>query len=255
MVIEMIIKHYGDFGRRMNEMIGKELSKSAWELLRTDGTNQAFSFTEQDKSEYEAMCYKRKDYRRAARKILRILECNDMKQGIVSIGCGKGILEWNLKNLKPELYVACTDYTEGNLKYLKRLFPQCDAFHRMDMRNAKHYSKIAEKNRIVLFYRISTELDYRAWKDVFSKMYQEGIQYVIWVPTELCTPEMALDYYKKVIKNFIKKKDKSRSVFCGYIYSKRTHEKMWRSYFRVKDAMELEDTMIFLLERHEQKKM
>lgn len=245
----MIIKHYYDFGARMNDMIGQELSQSAWELLRTDGKDKDFSFTEKDKSAYEEMCYGKKDYRRGAHKILGILGSHNINMGIASIGCGKGILEWNLKNLKPELIISCIDYTEGNLRYLKKFFPKCDEFHRMDMRNAKCYPKIARRNQLVLFYRISTELDYKAWKDVFHKMYRGGIQYVVWVPTELGTVTMALEYYKKAVLDFIKKRHKSERVFCGYIYSKRTHEKMWKPYFSVKDAVTWKDTMIYLLER------
>lgn len=233
----------------MNYMIGEELLQSGWEVLRTDGKDKDFSFTENSKSEYEEMCNGKKDYRRAARKILHILECHNIKAGIASMGCGKGILEWNLKNLKPDLSVSCIDYTEGNLRYLKKYFPQCDEFHKVDMRNARCYTKIAEKNQVVLFYRISTELNFKAWKDVFRKMYQGGIRYVIWVPTELGTVDMALEYYKNAIKNFMKKRGKSKRVFCGYIYSGRTHEKMWKPYFSVKDAVEWKDTMIYLLEK------
>ena len=245
----MKIKHYADFGAKMNSKIGEELSKSAWELLRIGGKDKYFSFTEKDKDEYKKMCYERKDYRNAARKILEILKCHNIQAGVVSVGCGKGILEWNLKNLKPELHISCTDYTEKSLECLRGFFPECDDIYTMDMRSAKAYRKIAKKKQIVLFYRVSTEADFATWKSIFYKMFTEGVKYIIFVPAEFCTFHMVVDNYKNAIINLVRKKKESKKIFCGYIYSKRTSERMWKKYYMIKDARPIGDTMIFLLER------
>lgn len=251
----MIIKHYYDFGKEINGKIennnGEGLTQSDWDMLRTESGDKAFAFVEKNKESYANMCAGRKDCRNLAQEILKILEHNKgmiPSGNLVSLGCGKGILEWNLKNLKPELHIECTDYTLKGLIFLRKVFPECDKIYEFDMLNESHYQKIAGKNQVVLISRVSTEFDFQTWKRIFHELFQNRIKYIVFIPTELCTIRIAINEAKRYIYHLIKGNGKRRNIFCGYMYSEKTFEKMWKRYFAVKESKAFGDTRIYLLE-------
>lgn len=168
----MKVKHYYNFGKDINRKIGSELSQSGWELLRTKEQNKDFSFVEKNRDEYVQMCSQKNNYRDVARLLIQIIKQNNMPENIVSLGCGKGILEWHLKNSAPHFHITCTDYT--NLEYLKGLFPECDDMYELDMRNEESYRIIAAHDSLILCYRVSAEFDSTTWRDIFHKMHRGG---------------------------------------------------------------------------------
>lgn len=236
----MIIKHYYDFGKKMNNKIskngnGKKLSQAAWDLLRTESEDGAFAFLEKDENEYASMCAGRTDCRDMAQNVLDILKKNGIREDIISLGCGKGILEWNLKNLKPELYIECTDYTSKGINYLRKVFPECNAVYEFDMLNGNDYKRINRKDQVVLLNRVSTEFDFRTWKKIFEEIFQNELRYILFIPTEICTFRIALNEMKSYIYHLLMGKGRIRNIFCGYMYSERTFEKMWKNYFKIRD--------------------
>lgn len=249
----MIIKHYYSFGEKINNEIdrngGGGLTQSDWDLLRTESGDKAFAFVEKDKEAYAGMCAERMDYRNMAQEILEIMERNGVRDNIVSLGCGKGILEWNIKNLKPGLHIECTDYTTKGINLLKQVFPECDAIYEFDMLNTDHYKRINQEDPAVLLYRVSTEFDFQTWKGIFRDIFQNGLRHIIFVPTEICTVRIALIEMESYIYHLLKEKGKVRNVFCGYMYSRKTFEKMWKNYFKIIEAKVSGNTMIYLLER------
>lgn len=253
----MIIKHYYDFGEAINDQIGKDgggLTQSAWDLLRTESEDKAFAFVESDKETYADMCAGRMDCRNMAHEILDMMGRNRMNDRIVSLGCGKGILEWNLKNLKPNLHIECTDYTSKGIKVLKEVFPECDEIYEFDMLNASHYQKIRQKDQVLLLYRVSTEFDFQTWKKIFQDIYQNDFRYILFVPTEICTLKIAWNELKRYVYHLLKGEGRVKNVFCGYLYSKKVFEKMWKDYFKIKEGKKVGDTIIYLLERSDDKR-
>ncbi len=107
-----------------------------------------------------------------------ILKTNGMKH-LVSLGVGKGILEWHLKQLLPYLRTDCTDYTPEALKQLTKVFADHDRVYFFDMMKSD-YSLLAEYDCCIM-YRISTELDPSQWRTVFQNLYQKQIKNIIFV--------------------------------------------------------------------------
>lgn len=237
----MRVKHYYNFGKDTNRKIGNALTQSAWELLRIKEKNKDFSFVENNKDEYAKMCMEKDNYRNAAKLLLHVIKDNNMPKNIVSLGCGKGVLEWHLKNLDPQLHITCTDYT--NIERLRELFPDCDDMYELDMRNEEGYKIIADNDSLVLCYRVSAEFSSKIWKEIFGKMHRGGVKCILFVPAEICTLNIAWREYKNHLLNV------KSSVFCGYMYSKRAYKKMWKSYYSVKFEIPMDGTTIFCLER------
>ena len=71
--------------------------------------------------QYEQNCRNSVLYEISARSIADILKKYECKH-IVTLGAGKGILEWHLKKQMPELYVECTDYAKSAIEKLKKVF-------------------------------------------------------------------------------------------------------------------------------------
>lgn len=243
----MIIRHYYNFGKDFNNKIKEGMTQDAWEMLRMDSGSKDFGFIEEDREAYVRMCIDNTRCRDMAYEVLNILDSNSIANKVISLGCGKGILEWNLKNIKPELVLECADYTPKSVEYLGKMFPECDKIYVFDMLESEHYSKKMDGNEVVLLYRVSTEFNFKTWESIFSKMSQSGVEHIVFIPTELCNMRIGFNEIMRYIYNLARGEGKIRNVFCGYMYSKRIFKKMWKKYFDVKETKKIGNTMIFLL--------
>lgn len=123
---------------------------------------------EKIKEEYIKNIKNKKDYRKKASIIARILKKSNVKT-VISMGCGKGILEYYLKKLLPDITIVCTDYTKEAIKTLEK-YSNCDRFEVFDMLKGD-YSQFG-KDTCLIFHRVEPELDLKQWKNIFKEIYK-----------------------------------------------------------------------------------
>ena len=218
----MKIKHYYYFGNEVQkELNGAMLNENNWDVLRTQG-DKAFAL-ENDIEQYEKNCEQSLEYKEAAKMIVSLLKKNNISK-VVSLGAGKGILEWHIKNQMPEVHMVCTDYASEGIEQLKRVFIKCDEIYRYDMVEGD-YS--VWKDATILMYRISTEFTKEEWKNIFNRIYQCGIGRIIFVPTELLTFKiMVKEFGRHILNRICGRKD----IMCGWMYSRKEFIEMFQEY-------------------------
>lgn len=209
----MPVKHYFYFDKSISrKMMGNRLNKSNWEVLRKNAVAGSFAF-ETTKQEYIANVKKELVYRQRAKMIARIIKKSNIKQ-IVSLGVGKGILEYYLKMYLPETHIICADYTEEGINKLRE-YTNCDECKVFDMLEG-NYTQFSG-NSCILAYRVSTEFSWKQWKNIMKKIYESGAEKMIFVPTEVLSFSELLQQWKKNIENYILGK---QMMMCGWKYTK-----------------------------------
>lgn len=108
-----------------------------------------------------------KNYSTCADYLCMLFDNNHINN-VVSLGVGKGILEWHLKNKRPQMRLTATDYTKDALDRLKKVSGICNDYFLFDFKTGD-YSLLKQYDCLVL-YRLSTELDFEMWKRTFEKM-------------------------------------------------------------------------------------
>lgn len=209
----MKIKHYFCFDKEIQyKMTSEKLNDQNWDILRTDETKSPFAI-ERSVTEYEKNCEESLEYKRVAERICESIKKNGY-QNLVSVGVGKGILEWHIKKMLPELNIECTDYTKESVNLLKNVFLNCDNFRVFDI--MKDDYSVFGKDTVIMMYRVSTEFDNKQWCQIFDKLYNAGIENIIFVPTEILNLKIALHEKMWLGINYLRNK---RSIFCGWMYS------------------------------------
>lgn len=210
----MGIKHYFAFDSKAAEnMHSDSLDMENWEILRTYDEGGYFAL-ERSRTEWIKNCEKAIDYKETAEKIKCIIEKNGWRK-MASLGIGKGVLEYHLKKMCPQLALECTDYTRKSLELLKGLFEECDKFSIFDV--AKDDFSVFNDCDVILMYRISTEFTKTQWNEIFYKMYTAGIKNIIFVPANLLTWDIAVKEKAHYVVNMIRHK---KNIFCGWMYSR-----------------------------------
>ena len=236
----MKIRHYYAFG---NDITSRMAEKGAmndidWNLLREDG-GEAFAI-EKTIEEYRYNAKHDGIDEENARIICRYLE---NKKALCSIGCGKAIVEWWIKQLNPSIRLCCSDYTEDGIKQLKHVFPECDSYRVFDMRG--DYSSLKGYD-YVLIYRVSTEFNEKEWENIFAKLYESKINCVFFVPANLL-------HFKDVVRELliciVWKLKKEKLTFSGWEYSERTIKRIWKGFYTIEHVEYVNNTGIFILKR------
>lgn len=220
-------------------MVNGSRNKINWDLLRQDDANPAFSL-EKSKAEYVKNCKGAKTYRRHAACICKKLAKKDK---ICSLGAGKGILEWHMKQINPDMYMCCTDYTKESVSRLGDLFTECDEFRVFDMLG--DYSELKMFD-VLIMYRVSTEFDWNTWRKIFEKMYRAGINRIIFVPAELAGIKDAAREMLLRARFVMMRKE---LVFAGWLYSAREFQRMFAGLYSIKDISYIGNTAVFSLEK------
>ncbi len=239
----MKIKHYEIFKA---ELPGSRLDQETWGALRM-GSDYAYGIEENAQS-YEQNCMQMKSYQTAAKKICGIVKRSHCRH-IITFGGGKGILEWHIKKLLPQVYLECTDYAKESIDKLKKVFLNCDALYAFDMLKGDYRN--FDKKAFFIFYRVSEELNFKQWCQCLKKLYAAKIETVIFVPDELATAAVAKREWKKHWKNKLARK---KDVFCGWIYSEETIEKIFRKCgYKIAEKRPLDHTYLYVLRYYRRK--
>jgi hypothetical protein len=247
----MRAKHYYTFEEDIqNKMKKGILNKDNWDILRTDVKDSPFSI-EKDISSYEKNCMSSLSNKSLAELLCQSIESQNYKsKKIISLGAGKGILEWHMKKRMPLFIVECTDYTEKGISQLKEVFLDLDDAYVFDMLGG-NYSDL-DVNAIFIMHRVSTEFNIDNWYKIFLKMYEAGIERIIFIPTGLDTLKTMLAEKKAHIKNILYRK---KDIFCGWLYSEKEFLKIFHgkgkySLYEINEKIALDDTMIYFLKRN-----
>lgn len=238
----MATKHYYAFAG--STLTGSSLLSSRnWDALRVDATQEDFSF-EATREAYERACAERSDYASAAKSILDLLGRKGLLlKPLVSLGAGKGILEWHLKRQAPSLDLMCTDYAPESMQKLAAYFPACEKTFVFDMVQGDYLC--FGPDATLLMYRISTEFDALTWRRTISRIHAAGIRNIVFVPTEVATLRIRLAerlcHWKALLLG-------RRQVFCGWLYSDREIRSLFEG-FALDDFLPMGKTAIYLYRR------
>lgn len=239
----MRCKHYFYFDSIIYSIKKSEMiDQNIWNQLRV-GTNDNPFALENSKELYEENCMSKMNsaYADCADYLCMLFEkyhiCN-----VISLGVGKGILEWHLKNKRPQMQLTATDYTKDSLDILKKVSGICDDYFLFDFKTGD-YSLLKQYDCLVL-YRLSTELDFEMWKRTFEKMSKNEIKQIVFVPTELLTFNMMLQERIGHIARIIRRK---KDMFCGWMYSEKEIKNMWSDYYYIEQEKRMFDTKVYYL--------
>lgn len=246
----MKIKHYYAFEEKLKkENDFEKLNSANWDILRTDNIPGPFAI-ERNINDFEENCRTSSDYQEAAEIICRLIKDHNLGDRLVSLGCGKGIVEWHIKQIMPDLYVECTDYAQKGIEQLAKVFVDCDEFGTFDMLSGD-YGTWQKTGDILLMYRVSTEFSEEQWQSVFDRIYHAGINHIIFVPTEIMTLKLAIYEKARFLLNLVSGK---KNTFCGWMYSRREFFRLFggkdgRLKYRTMVLESFQDTGIFVMER------
>lgn len=218
-----------------------KLDKNGWAFLRTQG-DKAFAL-EETLDAYEKNCIQSTWYGEAADIIIGLLKNFDIREAI-SLGAGKGILEWNLIKKMPELSLGVTDYTTESVNKLKYFLTDCDKVMEFDIKEGNYQNL---HTNCLIEFRISTEFDFEEWKNIFSKIYHTKIDYIIFVPTELlCWKHIV----RETISCLLHKIKNQKMCLAGYLYSENEFKKMFKKQYSILEEVPYRDTKIYFLQRN-----
>ena len=151
----------------------------------------------------------------------------------------------------PEQIVVCTDYTENAIEHLKNVFTNVDKAYTFDMLFGD-YTKL-DNNALFIMFRVSTEFNINQWYEIFEKMYDAKIEYIVFIPAGIDNiKSIASERIRHLINVLRGKKD----IFCGWLYSENEYKKMFRNnskqaMYIVEERIILKNTVLYLLKKNQ----
>lgn len=239
----MRCKHYFYFDSCIYPIKTSDMiDQNTWNQLRVKTNDNPFAI-ENSKEQYEINCMSEnnKNYSTCADYLCMLFDNNHINN-VVSLGVGKGILEWHLKNKRPQMRLTATDYTKDALDRLKKVSGICDDYFLFDFKTGDY--SLLKPYDCVVFYRLSTELDCESWKNTFKRMREKGIRQIVFVPTELLTLKMLIQEKRGHFERFCRGQ---KDMFCGWMYSENEFKLMWSDYYYIEQEKDLSDTKVFFL--------
>lgn len=231
----LTIKHYYTFGEATNFLKDKKLdSLESWDVLRT--SHPHFSISE-NREEWLKACESeiKKDGQdtgliKRAGDVVNILERLKLKS-LFSVGSGGAGLEYQIKKIKPELKLICSEYSRLNVDLLKKVFWECDSIMVFDIMS-KDWSvalKDCEVERqLCLIYRIDVSFTDAQWRNIFQNMFNSGVQNILYIPTNFLT---IWSFLIRMRQRLWWKISRQPISFTGYLRTKKVFKSYWKSLY------------------------
>ena len=239
----MKCKHYYRFDdAEYKKLGGEKLDKDGWNTLRLSLDSGSFAL-EKEKELYEENCLKEVSYENMAKAIAKQLKEYGVKRAC-SLGVGKGILEWHLKRIDPNLCVECTDYTVETLDILRKVFPSADKYYQFDMMQDSYGKLSIGTEDVLVVSRLSAEFSKTEWKKIFQRMAEENVKQVLFVPIGI---DNAASMVSELLRHYANLVLRKKDTMCGWLYSENEFLAFWRDYYSVKNTLQFDNTKGYFL--------
>jgi hypothetical protein len=178
--MKFTIKHFFRFKPGSGPSDRSLMNIGSWDELRSKpGGNESFVFPE-NRGAWLRMCAN-SAVELAAADLARVLDREKIRR-VVSVGVGRGCLEFNLSKRLPEMELVCTEYSRVAVERLRHVFDECKAVHEFDIRS-RDWPWGRDPHTLVLLYRVDTEFDDVIMTRVMEAISASGIQNVLVVAT------------------------------------------------------------------------
>ena len=244
MPFPLTIRHYFPLERKLD-------SKEAWDILRQNHPH--FSISE-DREEWlkAAEGVVKKDGQdggliKRAGEIEGVIRENNIKS-IFSLGVGGAGLEYQIKKIRPELRLVCSEYSPVAIERLQKVFKEADSIILFDMKNgdwASTVDKIEPARQLYLMYRIDIELTNSEFRKIFEKMFQAGVENILII---LCGRLTLRGLMNRLYQRLIWKIRSTKYAFAGFLRTTSTFPRLWKNLYTSKE-LEFGGLKSFLLKR------
>ena len=230
------IRHYFPFNDRTTLLKNGEISSSkAWDTLRQKHPN--FSISE-NRVEWlkaaEAQVEKDgqdKGLVRRAKDVVEVIERLGVTK-VFSAGVGGAGLEYQIKKLKPELYLTCSEYSPVAVGALKKVFTECDSVVFFDMNTGDWHLAIdktqTREKQLCILSRIDIDLTNKQFRNIFKNMHAAGIRNVLVIT---CVDLTLYDLVSRMYHRILGHLRGVYYVFAGYLRSKRAFIDLWSPFY------------------------
>ncbi len=233
--VPFTMRHYQIFGEATGKMKDQELaSPEAWDALRKSHPFFSISPTRAEWLLASEVAIKKDGQDGGlidrARDVTALLK-REGSARIFSVGVGGGALEYQLKKMIPELSVVCSDYSPVTVEALKNVFVESDAVIPFDVLKGD-WSEVNRKylkdRGMCIMYRIDASFGDAEWRSIFQKLYEAGVERVLYIPTGMLTLCSIYNRKSREIKWFFRR---IPVVWAGYLRTRKQFERFWAPFY------------------------
>lgn len=214
----MIVKHYSIF----DYFSAKNIN---WDELR-DNPKEPSYFVPYDKESYVKMINDLKKPDFEIKNFKKYIEENNINK-IISVGAGKGYIEYFLKKEFPSIKIIISDI--GNAVKRLRGFQIFDDVVEYNIKS-KNFPFSVDEKTLVFLPRIDTEFNQEDFSNMFEEFNKKGVKHIVLTPAELLNFKIIVAELKVIIASFIKRK---KLVNCGYARTKSEFIKAWSPFYKI----------------------
>ena len=240
--MKITLKHYYDFGRRLNKDLDFSRKQEFWDALRIRDDEENIFSIPNDSFLWEQKCLNNKILDIQSDAIIQMLGSKYRRINSYGVGCAG--LEYLIKRKNPQLFLWCSDFAPQAIERLKRNFKEADAIVPFNMLEGQWVHP--DSGCAHLFYRVDTEFDDRQWEAIFRKMSQAGLDDILFIPSEILTIK---GLFREQVKYFLVKFARHPLTFVGYRRTEEQLKALFYEYYQVEYVRPVGSLKGFFLKR------
>lgn len=199
-------------------------SAVAWDSLRTGNVGPEYAIPE-DREEWLELVARDRHAEARSGDIIQLLGSRRVSS-ILSMGVGRGAMEYWLKRRAPGTRLTCADFSPAAIERLAVTFTMCDRLLCADLRTLS----IAERYDAIILNRVDQELTDAEWRDVFATLATSLVGCVVFVPCDVLTLRTLVLTQARRLVGFVRRQ---QLVFTGWLRTRQRFESLWAGRFQI----------------------
>jgi hypothetical protein len=216
-------------------------SPGAWDALRSAPNAPVFTVPE-SREHWLAVCASNDSLASKAELVARFADSLQVS-AITSYGVGNACLEYHIHKARPELQLELSDYAPLTVARLRAVFREADSIDVIDLL-ADDLGPSRES--LVLLHRIDTEFTSSQWHGIFERLYDAGVQHILFAPAQLLTVKSAV---KEILRRAVYRLVHRPLIAAGWIRTRSVFMAAWKPHYRLVEEGSDGATTYFLLAR------